>query len=95
MSDASAFIDDVHQCLQVEKVQNELDGLAATLKQVELYNEQMKGEIAVTRRWVQSLLLALPSVVYAMYKALCPCLHWQCLCDCNSSALVQLIVDVS
>ncbi len=36
--------------MQVEKVQNELDGLAATLKQVELYNEQMKGEIAVTRR---------------------------------------------
>lgn len=35
---------------QVEKVQSELDGLAATLKQVELYNEQMKGEIAVTRR---------------------------------------------
>lgn len=31
-------------------MQNELDGLAATLKQVELYNEQMKGEIAVTRR---------------------------------------------
>ena len=37
--------------LQVEKVQSELDGLAATLKQVELYNEQMKGEIAVTRRY--------------------------------------------
>ncbi|DBA91706.1 TPA: hypothetical protein ACH3X1_003305 [Trebouxia sp. C0004] len=36
--------------LKVEKVQNELDGLAATLKQVELYNDQMKGEIAVTRR---------------------------------------------
>ncbi|KAA6423115.1 MAG: hypothetical protein FRX49_07102 [Trebouxia sp. A1-2] len=36
--------------LKVEKVQNELDGLAATLKQVELYNEQMKSEIAVTRR---------------------------------------------
>ncbi|KAL3137705.1 hypothetical protein ABBQ38_004975 [Trebouxia sp. C0009 RCD-2024] len=36
--------------LKVEKVQSELDGLAATLKQVELYNEQMKGEIAVTRR---------------------------------------------
>lgn len=39
-----------HDALQVEKVQSELDGLAATLKQVELYNEQMKGEIAVTRR---------------------------------------------
>lgn len=38
-------------CMKVEKVQNELDGLAATLKQVELYNEQMKGEIAVTRRY--------------------------------------------
>lgn len=37
--------------MQVEKVQHELDGLAATLKQVELYNEQMKGEIAVTRRY--------------------------------------------
>ena len=36
--------------MQAEKVQAELDGLAATLKQVELYNEQMKGEIAVTRR---------------------------------------------
>ena len=36
--------------LQVEKVQSELDGLAATLKQVERYNEQMQGKIAVTRR---------------------------------------------
>ena len=41
--------------MQVEKVQAELDGLAATLKQVELYNEQMKGEIAVTRRCTSSL----------------------------------------
>lgn len=32
-------------------MQSEVDGLAATLKQVELYNEQMKGEIAVTRRY--------------------------------------------
>jgi hypothetical protein len=31
-------------------VQLELDRLAATLKQVESYNEAMKGEIAVTRR---------------------------------------------
>ncbi len=35
---------------QVEKQQLELDRLAATLKQVEAYNENMKGEIAVTRR---------------------------------------------
>lgn len=42
-------------CTQVEKVQAELDGLAATLKQVELYNEQMKGEIAVTRRSAHNL----------------------------------------
>ncbi len=35
---------------QVEKNQLELDRLAATLKQVEAYNEAMKGEIAVTRR---------------------------------------------
>jgi len=34
----------------VEKQQLELDRLAATLKQVEAYNENMKGEIAVTRR---------------------------------------------
>lgn len=44
-------------CLQVEKVQHELDGLAATLKQVELYNEQMKGEIAVTRRYAAVITL--------------------------------------
>jgi len=28
----------------------ELDRLGATLKQIETYNEEMKGEIAVTRR---------------------------------------------
>ena len=33
-----------------EKFQAELDQLAMTLRQVEAYNEQMKGEIAVTRR---------------------------------------------
>ena len=36
-------------------MQNELDGLAATPKQVELYNEQMKGEIAVTRRYASGV----------------------------------------
>ncbi|GLC36058.1 hypothetical protein PLESTB_000533200 [Pleodorina starrii] len=35
---------------RVEKFQLELDRLGATLKQVEEYNEAMKGEIAVTRR---------------------------------------------
>ncbi|MEW5300344.1 MAG: hypothetical protein WDW36_003280 [Sanguina aurantia] len=35
---------------QVEKFQSELDRLSATLKQIEGYNEAMKGEIAVTRR---------------------------------------------
>jgi len=35
---------------RVEKHQMELDRLAATLKQIEDYNEQMKSEIAVTRR---------------------------------------------
>ena len=33
-----------------DQYQGELDQLAMTLKQVEAYNEQMKGEIAVTRR---------------------------------------------
>ena len=33
-----------------DKYQAELDQLAMTLRQVEAYNEQMKGEIAVTRR---------------------------------------------
>ena len=33
-----------------DKYQGELDQLAMTLRQVEAYNEQMKGEIAVTRR---------------------------------------------
>jgi len=33
-----------------DKFQTELDQLAMTLRQVEAYNEQMKGEIAVTRR---------------------------------------------
>ncbi len=36
--------------LQVEKHQMELDRLGATLKQIETYNEEMKSEIAVTRR---------------------------------------------
>lgn len=31
-------------------MQRELDRLGSTLKQIESYNEQMKGEIAVTRR---------------------------------------------
>eukprot|EP00798_Chlamydomonas_sp_ICE-L_P001679 gene1679-33074_t len=35
---------------KVEKHQMELDRLAATLKQVEAYNEEMKSEIAATRR---------------------------------------------
>ena len=49
---------------QVEKVQSELDDLAATLKQVELYNEQTKGEIAVTRRWgpIQLMLMHQPGL---------------------------------
>ncbi len=35
---------------QLFKNQSELDALNATLRQVELYNEEMKSEIAVTRR---------------------------------------------
>eukprot|EP00877_Chromochloris_zofingiensis_P014228 jgi/Chrzof1/9059/Cz03g34170.t1 len=35
---------------KAEQVQRELDRLGSTLKQIESYNEQMKGEIAVTRR---------------------------------------------
>ena len=35
---------------QLFKNQSELDALSATLRQVELYNEEMKSEIAVTRR---------------------------------------------
>ena len=35
---------------KVSRFQNELDKLAGTLKQIEAYNEQMKNEIAVTRR---------------------------------------------
>eukprot|EP00192_Tetraselmis_astigmatica_P001068 CAMPEP_0117679654 /NCGR_PEP_ID=MMETSP0804-20121206/17928_1 /TAXON_ID=1074897 /ORGANISM="Tetraselmis astigmatica, Strain CCMP880" /LENGTH=1089 /DNA_ID=CAMNT_0005489087 /DNA_START=114 /DNA_END=3381 /DNA_ORIENTATION=- len=35
---------------RVQQFQDELDKLAATLKQIEAYNEQMKDEIAVTRR---------------------------------------------
>jgi chromosome segregation ATPase len=35
---------------QLYKNQSELDALSATLRQVELYNEEMKSEIAVTRR---------------------------------------------
>lgn len=31
-------------------MQRELDRLGSTLKQIETYNESMKGEIAVTRR---------------------------------------------
>jgi hypothetical protein len=36
--------------MQAEAVQRELDRLGATLRQIEAYNESMKGEIAVTRR---------------------------------------------
>lgn len=36
--------------VRVEKHQMELDRLGATLKQIEAYNEEMKSEIAVTRR---------------------------------------------
>eukprot|EP00976_Prorocentrum_cordatum_P029122 592473-Prorocentrum_minimum.AAC.1 len=36
--------------MQVEKFHVELDKLNGTLKQIEAYNEQMKNEIAVTRR---------------------------------------------
>ena len=36
--------------LKVERFQLELDKLNGTLKQIEAYNEQMKNEIAVTRR---------------------------------------------
>ncbi len=35
---------------QADHFQKELQRLHATLKQIEAYNEQMKGEIAVTRR---------------------------------------------
>lgn len=35
---------------QLYKNQSELDALSATLRQVELYNDEMKSEIAVTRR---------------------------------------------
>ena len=35
---------------QLYKNQAELDALSATLRQVELYNEETKCEIAVTRR---------------------------------------------
>lgn len=35
---------------KVEKCQDELNQLNRTLKQVEEYNQQMKSEIAVTRR---------------------------------------------
>ena len=36
--------------VKYDQYQGELDQLAMTLRQVEAYNEQMKGEIAVTRR---------------------------------------------
>lgn len=39
-----------HHGPQVDKYQLELDRLSATLKQIEEYNEQMKSEIAATRR---------------------------------------------
>jgi len=38
------------QRLKYEKFQSELDQLHMTLRQVETYNDQMKSEIAVTRR---------------------------------------------
>jgi phage-related tail protein len=40
--------------LQAEAVKRELDRLGTTLRQIEAYNESMKGEIAVTRRAAQS-----------------------------------------
>ena len=36
--------------LQVDVFQSETDKLAASLKNIEKYNEEMKGEIAVTKR---------------------------------------------
>lgn len=36
--------------MQVEGFQSETDKLAASLKNIEKYNEEMKGEIAVTKR---------------------------------------------
>lgn len=41
----------------MDKYQADLDRLTSTLKQIELYNEEMKSEIAVTRRWVQGCLM--------------------------------------
>lgn len=35
---------------QAEAVQKELDKLGSTLRQIQAYNDSMKGEIAVTRR---------------------------------------------
>lgn len=40
----------LYTILQAEAVQRELDRLGTTLRQIEAYNESMKGEIAVTRR---------------------------------------------
>lgn len=86
--------------IQVEKVQAELDGLAATLKQVELYNEQMKGEIAVTRRcfsyqsvlptstWLQKLLQVL-SAPLPCPLPLCPA-----LCRFGRPCLVAIVAVV-
>ncbi|KAG1659381.1 hypothetical protein FOA52_007844 [Chlamydomonas sp. UWO 241] len=43
-------LDTKHERARVEKHAQELDRLGATLKQIEAYNEEMKSEIAVTRR---------------------------------------------
>ena len=37
---------------RLTKHQSELDNVNATLRQVELYNEEMKGEVAIARRYV-------------------------------------------
>ena len=39
-----------HSVVQADQIQEEMDRLSAALKQIELHNEDMKGEIAVTRR---------------------------------------------
>ena len=50
MNYSSDETDTKRERARVEKHQMELDRLGATLKQIETYNEEMKGEIAVTRR---------------------------------------------
>jgi len=50
----SAYTENMAECKEqrtkFERYQGELDQLSATIRQVEAYNEQMKSEIAVTRR---------------------------------------------